>query len=233
MTNRFSEYADRVAARQDERAGRFAEQVRAFLDPTGEERALDAGTGAGALALALAPLVREVVGVDVVPELLAEARRRAPANVSFAEGDACRLSFPDGTFDLAATARTLHHIARPELVVAELARVVRPGGHVLLIDQLAPVDPLAAIELDRFERVRDETHTRLLPDVDVRQLCEANGLVLRKARVEREERDLEAYLDVAGCEGEPRERVRGLSPGGPRSYTAEVGWYLWLKPEPR
>ena len=126
--DRLARTAAQVAARQDARAAELAEQVGSFVLPAGSERALDVGCGAGALALALAPLVAEVVGVDRVPELLELARERAPANATFVEGDATALPFEDASFDLAGTLRTLHHVARPELVVAELARVTRPGG---------------------------------------------------------------------------------------------------------
>ena len=82
---------------------------------TGSERALDSAAGTGALAFALAPLVREVVAIDLVPELLAEGRARAAAfpNVRFVEGDATALPVEDASFDLAATIRSLHHIADP------------------------------------------------------------------------------------------------------------------------
>ena len=207
VRKRFGETAQLVAEQQDRRAAETRERLRRLLTLTGEERALDVGTGAGALAIALAPLVREVVGVDIVPELLAEGRKRAPANVELVEADATALPFERGSFDLVCTARTLHHVPRPELVLAEMNRVLRPGGTMLVVDQLAPVDPLAAIELNRFERARDPSTTRILADVDLRGLFDANSLVLRHAEIVREERDLDRYLDLAGCHGDERERA--------------------------
>ena len=230
VRDRFGRTADRVAAHSAEQIDTVREQLRALLTPAGDERALDVGTGAGTLALALAPLVREVVGVDAVPELLDAARVNAPANVTFVEGDATSLPFASFSFDLAATRRTLHHIARPELVVAELVRVTRPGGTIVVEDQIAPIDPLAALEVDRFERARDRSHTRLLPDVDLRHLFEANGLVLQTRRYRTEPRELDSYLELAGCSGEERDRVAALSPGGSKGYVAESAWYVLRRP---
>ena len=224
--DRFARTAARFVARQDEHADELAERVAAFVLPSGAERALDVGCGAGALALALAPLVRQVVGVDRVPELLALARERAPENATFLEADATQLPFADGEFDLAGTLRTLHYVPRPELVVVELSRVTRVGGRVLVLDQIAPVDPLDALAVDRFERARDPGHARLLPESDLRHLFDSNGLGLLRERRDVERRELAAYLDLAGCEGEAREQALGLAPQGPDAYTAVLGWYL-------
>jgi len=224
--NRFARTADLVAARQDARAEELAAHVLAFVQPRGTERLLDVGTGAGALALALAPHVEAAVGVDVEPELLARARDRAPANVSFVEGDATKLPFEDGSFDLVGTLRTLHHVHRPELVIAEIARVARPGGRVLVVDQLAPIDPLDALAVDRFERARDPGHERLLSDQDLRGLFDANRLVLLREERAAEDRDLDSYLDLAGCEGAERERARAAAPHGDAVFSAILGWYL-------
>jgi len=225
---RFARTAERIAELQDARAASLEQDIVRFVAPSGDERALDSGTGSGALAFALAPHVREVVGVDLVPELLEQARKRAERfpNVTFLEGDATKLPLDYATFDLTGTLRTLHHIARPELAVAELVRVTRVGGRLLVVDQIAPVDPLAAAELNRFERARDPSHTRALADVDLRGLFESNGLVLLRAEYEREPRDLDSYLDLAGCEGEARERAQTLAPPG---YAADLGWYLLEK----
>jgi len=216
-----------VAEQQDRRAAETRERLRAIVQFTGEERALDVGTGAGALALALAPLVGEVVGIDVVPEILAEARKRAPENATFIEADATALPFEVGSFDLVSTARTLHHVSRPEQVIAEMVRVLRPGGTMIVVDQIAPVDSLAAIELNAFERARDPSTTRILADVDLRSLFDANNLVLRHAEVVREERNLERYLDLAGCHGADREHARTMAPA---ERMAEYGWYVLRRP---
>ena len=228
---RFAATAEGVAAHAREQIEEVRQLLGPFLTPlSGDERALDAGTGAGTLALALAPLVGEVVGVDLVPELLEAARRDAPANATFVEGDATALPFESFSFDLACSRRTLHHVSRPELALAELARVARPGGRVFVDDQIAPVDPLAAFELDRFERRRDPSHHRTLSDGDFRDLFAANSLMLIRSKRFTHKRELDFYLGLAGCSGKEAENVKDLSPGDREHYVAESSWYLCAKP---
>ena len=224
---RFAATAGRLAELEEARRGDLAGRVARFVEPGGEERALDAGTGTGALAFALAPIVAEVVGVDLVPELLDEARKRAGEfpNVSFVEGNVTKLPPDLGEFDLSGSLRTLHHVRRPELAVSELARVTRLGGRILVVDQLAPIDPLLALDLNRFERARDPSHERTFADGDFRQLFESNDLRLLRSEFQEETRDFERYLDLAGCDGDERSRARDLAPSGD-SYTVTIGWYL-------
>ncbi len=219
MTSR----ADRRAELQAQRAEALLDRLAALVPLTGDERALDVGAGTGALAFALASRVREVVALELDEELAERARADAPTNVQVVVGDGEHLPFDAFSFDLAGSLRTLHHTRRPELMVAELARVTRPGGTILVADQLAPADPLAAFELNRFERARDPSTTRVLSDGDLRALFDANSLHLRREQVVHESRDLEAYLDLAGCEGVERDRARSLAPTG---YEAVVGWYV-------
>jgi SAM-dependent methyltransferase len=218
--------ADRRAALQAERAATLAVRLDRLLEFHGDERALDVGTGTGALAYALATRVQEVVGVDSDPAMIERAREDAPGNVDLQVADGEHLPFEPFSFDLAVTARTLHHTTRPELLIAELVRVTKPGGAILVADQLAPVDPLAAFELNRFEHARDASTTRLLSDGDLRALFDANNLVLRGDEIVHEPRDVERYLDLAGCGGDERERLRALVPDG---YEGVVGWYVLTK----
>jgi SAM-dependent methyltransferase len=216
-------------ALQEQRAEELAARVRRLLGPfTGTELALDSGSGTGSLAAALAPLVGKVVGTDTNLEYLAAARALGLANAEFVEGDATKLPFEYGRFDVSGCVRLLHHVRRPELAVSELARVTRPGGRILIADQLGSIDPLRSLELDRFERLRDPTHQRLLPDADIRGYLDANDLVLVSSEVAHERVDLEERLALADVPEEQRVRVRGLAPDP--VYEIEVGWYVARKP---
>jgi ubiquinone/menaquinone biosynthesis C-methylase UbiE len=212
------------AMRREALEARVVELLAPFA---GDERALDVGCGTGALAYVLARHVREVVGVDASEEYVEAAREHAPPGCTFLVGDAAALPFGYGEFDLVGSARLLHHVRRPELVVAEIARVTRPGGRILLVDQLGDIDPIRSLELDRFERARDPSHTRLLPDADIRGYLDANDLVVTANEIVREQRDMDMYLDLVGLEGAQRERVARMAPA---SYDVALGWYVARKP---
>ena len=213
---------------QEQRSAALRDRVQQLLAPfDGTERALDSGCGAGALAFALAPFVESVVGVDLSGDLVAAGNELAPPNCELSIGDATALAFEYGSFDIAGCMRVLHHARRPELIVSELARVTRPGGRILLVDQLGSVDPVVSAETDRFEKARDPSHTRLLPDQDIRFLLDANDLEVLTNETAREQRNLERYLDLVGLEGDERRRVSGMAPGA--VYEVEIGWYVARK----
>lgn len=104
------------------------------------DRVLDIGCGIGLEAMRLAGRVGssgQVVGIDVSESLIAEARDRldgAPAPLDYAVMDVRQLEFPDGAFDLCRAERVLRYVERPDQAVREMARVVRPGGQVVVFD---------------------------------------------------------------------------------------------------
>ena len=176
--------AERRAAQQAARAEALAERLGSLLALRGGERVLDVGCGAGALAYAVAPVAREVVAVDSDASMVEVARANAPANVRVELADGERLPFDDGEFDVAATLRTLHHTLHPGRLVAELVRVTKPGGIVFVVDQLAPVDEEEALALNEFERARDASTSRVLPEHELRELFAQLGLTVVRAEVD-------------------------------------------------
>ena len=113
------------------------------LGPGG--RALDVACGSGKLALELRRLAGpggEVVGLDFSAAMLAVAHRRA-AGPRYVRGDALQLPFPDASFDAATIAFGLRNLADPQRGLEEMLRVLRPGGHAVVLEFVRPHDDLA------------------------------------------------------------------------------------------
>lgn len=104
--------------------------------------ALDLGTGTGDMALELVRRgARRVVAADLSPLMLAEAGRKASAKgapAAFVVADGLRLPFPDGTFDVVTNAFLLRNLADLPAGLAEIVRVLRPGGRLACLDMTQP-----------------------------------------------------------------------------------------------
>lgn len=98
----------------------------------------DLGCGTGPLAEALAPIVRRVIAIDESEAMLETARRRLEGfdNVELRRGELESLPLEDASVDAATLVLVLHHLPQPERAVAEVARVLRPGGRFLILDML-------------------------------------------------------------------------------------------------
>ncbi len=106
------------------------------------QRALDVGCGTGWTVRwmrARWPGVT-VEGLDLSPGMVAEARRRDPEGRYF-EGDAAAIDRPDGDYDLLTTIYTSRNFPEPDRALAEMVRVLRPGGRLLLLDTFPPQGP--------------------------------------------------------------------------------------------
>ncbi|MDX3099672.1 class I SAM-dependent methyltransferase [Nonomuraea angiospora] len=107
--------------------------VRRILRTLAAGRALDAACGTGRHAAFLAGLGHEVVGVDSSAEMLVRAEAKVPEG-EFRQGDLCRMPVPSNSFDVVVCALALTHLPALGPPLVELARVARPGGHVVLSD---------------------------------------------------------------------------------------------------
>ncbi|GAB2872734.1 hypothetical protein GCM10027176_87840 [Actinoallomurus bryophytorum] len=126
---------DRLAALPPIR--RVRDVARAALDVRPGQRVLDAGCGAGEEARELARLVGpggEVTGIDLSAGFIATAAERDDGGVRYAVGNIAELDFPDDGFDAVRSERVIQHVPDPDAAIAELVRVVRPGGRVCLVD---------------------------------------------------------------------------------------------------
>lgn len=156
---------DRIAPRYDllNRAmtagldGRWRQAAAAAADVAAGDRALDVCTGTGDLALALADRTTplgEVVGVDFAPEMLRRAQAKAAGRreLRFIAGDALALPFPDAAFDAATVGFGIRNVADLDAALREMARVVRPGGRVVILEITTPARLRRFYEL-WFDRV--------------------------------------------------------------------------------
>jgi ArsR family transcriptional regulator len=109
-----------------------AKALLGLLDP--EWTVADLGCGAGHVSALVAPFVRRVIGVDGSAAMLAAAGDVVPGNVDLRQGDLAALPIGDAEIDVALLVLVLHHVPDPAAALAEAARVVTPGGRLIVVD---------------------------------------------------------------------------------------------------
>jgi ubiquinone/menaquinone biosynthesis C-methylase UbiE/catechol 2,3-dioxygenase-like lactoylglutathione lyase family enzyme len=163
------------------------------------DRVLDVATGGGHVASAIAPYVARVTALDLTPEMLAAASRfvatNGHSNVDFVEGDAEALPFEDASFDAVTCRIAPHHFANVRAFARECARVLVPGGRLLLVDNVAPEDD----EKDRFyntlEKRRDPSHVRAYKKSEWLRYLEEQGFA-----IEETHRFTKAFIFAPWCD---------------------------------
>lgn len=195
--------------------------------PDEADEVLDVAGGTGHVARALAPHVRSVTVLDATLAMVDIGRAVADAEglrtVTFLDGDATELPFPDASFSLTVTRFSLHHMLDPTRVLAEMARVTRPGGRLVVVDLVASSDPFLAARQDEIERQRDPSHERLLLPGDVGRDLTAQGCEVTGTETRTMERPVEPWLQQAGTAPHwadvVRARMRAELLGGEKTGT--------------
>ena len=176
------DYFDRHAARYE--TGRRWRSVKGaqagaieLLQLQAGDRLLDVGCGTGAAVRAATPIVSRAVGLDLSPQMIAEAKRRAQgiAGAAFELGDSEHLPFADAEFTAVLCTTSLHHYPHPDLAIGEMARVLAPNGRVVIGD--ANRDRFAIRLLDRLARRFQKSHARILNSSELKRLLRDVGLV--------------------------------------------------------
>lgn len=165
------------------------------VDPQPGERILDLAAGTGRSSAALARRGAEVVAADFSPGMLAEGRRRfrGVRGLSFVEADATDLPFADGEFDAATMSYGLRNVQRPRAALAELRRVTRPGGRIVINEFSTPPNSL-------FRALYRWYNERVLPVVAriVGSNGEAYDYLGESIRDWPDQRELAAWMREAG-----------------------------------
>jgi ubiquinone/menaquinone biosynthesis C-methylase UbiE len=179
-----------------------------LADPQPTDRALDVCTGGGHTTRTLAPHVAHVIASDLTPTMLAAARSfltsRGVANVDYVIADAEHLPFLDASFNIVTVRAAPHHFADVRAGTQEMARVLQPGGRLILSDSVAPADPtLDAFDHD-VERRRDPSHVRNYSEQQWRDLLQAVGLTVSHTEQFRTTVDFASWTARSGMLAEAR-----------------------------
>jgi SAM-dependent methyltransferase len=201
-----SEHGDVVKREFERQAPDFARPGNLFENPgiagwigshlplEPEDAVLDVCGGAGHLSRRLADRARRFVVLDLTPAMLETGRRGAreegATNVEFVEGDASAMPFADGSFDVAFSRFAFHHLPDPEAVAREMARVVRPGGHMALIDMID-----GGARHNELERLRDVSHTSALSESQLVAILDRAGVTIQARDERRQVMPAEPWLE--------------------------------------
>ena len=186
------------------------------------EIVLEVTAGTGWFARSIAGTAAAVVATDITPEMLVAGQRSAVAsglnNIVFQEADVFDLPFLTDSFDGVASRLGMHHLDEPDRAVAEMVRVCRPGGWILLIDLVGP-DGQEAETFNRLERLRDPAHVRALTSRQLVQLFDRQNVAVRSTSSRQNVLDLELWLDQTqtpdAARAEICEKVETELDGGP------------------
>ncbi|MFI5352755.1 MAG: class I SAM-dependent methyltransferase [Candidatus Binatales bacterium] len=210
FTRQAEAYAAAAPIKDPDRLRRLVEAV----NPRPDARVLEVATGPGHVAMAFAAACREVVGLDLTAAPVAIANRasreRELKNVRFEVGDAEHLPFTDGEFDVTVCRFAVHHFENPARVIAEMTRVCGVGGSVAIEDLIASEHPERAEYHNRFERLRDTSHTRALPLSELVKTMAAAGLEIVRFHSDRIVNPVELWIANAQTAPDRAEQTRAM-----------------------
>jgi ubiquinone/menaquinone biosynthesis C-methylase UbiE len=161
---------------------------------------LDVACGPGILSAALAKIARDVVALDLTPQMLTKAAQRCSEaglnNVTFREGNATELPFANAAFDAVVTRLSVHHFDRPKRVIEEIFRVLRPGGTFVLADVISSEVPAEAELQNAIEILRDPSHVRMLPGSELTSLVKEAGFAIESLTTWDKPREFEEWMAI-------------------------------------
>lgn len=180
-----------------------------------EDNVLDVACGPGMVACEFALHAGQVTGVDITPAMIEQAKKRQQEqnlnNIAWQVGTAVPLPFSSNAFSLVLTRYSFHHLLSPEAALAEMIRVCKPGGRVMVAD--VSIESTKSAAYDRLELLRDPSHTHALTRQEFSELFLNSGLKECRQSAYGVDIELESQLKASfpnpGDEAVIREMVMG------------------------
>jgi ubiquinone/menaquinone biosynthesis C-methylase UbiE len=203
VESEFQRQALEFSSSPDLNAAELTEPILRAVAELESPRVLDVACGPGVVALPLAQAARCVVGLDLTRETLRVAQQRSSGKTRacWVQGCAERPPFEPECFDAAVLRLALHHIEDPVAVLRSVRELLRPGGRVIVLDILTSSDPSIAELHNAIERLRDPSHTTLVPLDQLKSQLARAGFEVTEERCWDSEREFDGWARIIS---EPR-----------------------------
>ena len=182
------------------------------LNLEASDTVLDVAAGSCRVSRAIAPWVKHVTAVELTEAMLNQGQTMALTegltNITFNLGAAEHLAFNENCFDVTITRYSFHHFVDPERVLKEMVRVTKPGGQVIVIDILSPEDDKPAESYNRYERLRDPSHTQSPKLSQLKGWYIDHGLQIVACHTEDGIQNLEDWLGLPALKESIKTRIR-------------------------
>lgn len=186
------------------------ELVLEVAQATADDVVVDVGCGGGVVSFALASFVSSIAAVDDRAEAIDEARRLAvevgAGNIEFSVASFYALPFAGESFTLAVCRNAIHRFREPAAALGELARVLAPGGRVVIYDMV--VKPDVDRYLNELARLADSTHRRHCRRDEYLELFEKAGFTVEVERNDRRTVDLAYWLEAGAVDSDRSDLIR-------------------------
>jgi ubiquinone/menaquinone biosynthesis C-methylase UbiE len=214
---RFSQFADVYVHSERHAQGPELARMIELTQPKTDWLALDVATGGGHTARTFAPHIRQVIAADIALPMLDAARTTIDSpNVAYIASDAENLSFSSGLFDLVTCRIAPHHFPDVFRFVQECARMLKPGGLLLVQDLSVPDDERAARYIDSFNRLRDPSHHRCYAIYEWRGMFLDAGLEVEQVETLEHTLNLIEWAGQQACSPAVIERLQILLKQAPK-----------------
>lgn len=194
-------FDDRVAAYAQSpthREGPTLDLTREFAGARPGDLVLDVSTGTGFTAHALAAMSTRVVAADIAPNMLRHTRSTAPVDLQAVQTDTHALAFADQAFDVVTCRHAFHHYRDGRAAMAEMARVARMDGRVVITDTISPDDAEVAEAMHQIESLRDPSHVCNRYAWQILELMTEIGLDIERSTHTQTEQDFDGWCSRTG-----------------------------------